>query len=67
MSGPYRSGPVRPLLCPAGEETSEVEILARIVREADLARLATEPFARNGHARTAADYVDLWRALPSRA
>lgn len=65
MTGAYRAGPVRPLLCAAGQEASEAEILARIVREADLSRLATEPFARDGHARTAAAYVDLWRALPS--
>lgn len=67
MTGPYRPGPVRPLLCPAGEEASEEEILARIVWECDLARLALEPYSRNGHKRAAAAYVDLWRALPSRA
>lgn len=67
MTGPYRPGPVRPLLCPAGEEASEEEILARIVWESDLARLALEgSFVKRSHERVAAAYVDLWRALPSR-
>ena len=62
----YAAGPVRAMLCHPGQEVTEAEILARIVWEGDMARLAKESWAHRGHVRALAAYVAMWRALPSR-